>query len=114
MGSLLADNWLARGVSVAALVAVGLASAIRLQHPVLSTLVLTASVYLFIFAFWIAARDFLRWLDVVVAFLCLLVLILYSYPIVQQRHKLRIAVDHFSGPKPSEQHLGTPGGMTDR
>ena len=114
MGSLLADNWLARGVSVAAFLAVGLASAIRVQHPILSTLVLTAAVYLFIFAFWIAARDSLRWLDPVVAFICLLVLILCSYQIVQQRHKLRTAVDRFSAPKPSEQHLGTPSSTTDR
>jgi hypothetical protein len=84
VGSLSSDQWIARGISAAALIVAGLASSFRFEHPIVATLLLTFGSLLFIFALWIAARNRVRWLDSAVILLCLASLALCSYRVTQQ------------------------------
>jgi Ca2+/Na+ antiporter len=105
VGSLFSDQWIARGASAAGLMAVALASAFRLDRPIVATLLLTFGSILFIAALWFAARNRVRWLDAVVLVLCLASLALCSYRVTQQLKRLRsTAADQAESSNPDADH----------
>jgi hypothetical protein len=77
------DQWIARGAAVAAAVLVAVASGCRSHFPVVATLLLTGGALLFIFSFWIAARNRIRWLDSAAIALFVFVIVLCSYQVIR-------------------------------